>query len=305
VSYSEGCRKVKKYWHVDLAASSSQVVVNKHAKIIEQNIDKLQKQKVHFSKLKNVIQQSDGTMLPLVSMQENCSADRRKTRKRYWKETRLSLAYAKGEIDPIYAVSMGNPDEVGEQWLKLNKQVGAAEDTPIHFVSDGAQWIANQVEKHFGDKAHFLIDYYHLSEYLNKAGTCCNPSDPSAWAIKQGALMKDGKINEVIDALEQHIKYSHKPQEHVCEAEVCYNYMVRRLNQFDYKQAIDDDLPIGSGKIESGHKSVLQARLKIAGASWLKENASAMAAVRVLKANGHFNDYWGNIQELGAATAAN
>ena len=104
--------------------------------------------------------------------------------------------------------------------------------------------------------------------------------------------MKKGKISEVIDKLEQHIKYETPRGDHVCEAELCYNYMIRRLNQFNYQEAIASDLPIGSGKIESGHKSVLQSRLKIPGAAWLAENASAMSSVRVLKANGNFDNYW-------------
>jgi len=34
-----------------------------------------------------------------------------------------------------------------------------------------------------------------------------------------------------------------------------------------YKQALKETLPIGSGLIESGHKHVLQAKMKLAGSS--------------------------------------
>lgn len=300
MSYSDTCRKIKKYWNVDLAPSSTQIVVNKHAKIIEQNIDILQKPKLRSSEPKHVIKESDGSMIPLVSVEENYSGDRRKTRQRYWKEIRLSLAYVKGDVDPAYSVSMDDVDAVGKQWSKLYELVGGGEHTSIHFVSDGAQWIANQVEKIFGAKAHFLIDYFHLSEYLNKAGICCNPTDPAAWAKDQGNLMKIGKTSEVISKLEQHIKYETQPEDHICEAEICYNYMIRRLNQFNYKEALASDLPIGSGKIEGGHKSVIQRRLKIPGAAWRVENASAMASLRVLKANGNFNNYWSGSRDIWA-----
>ncbi len=292
MSYNDTCRKIKRYWNVDLASSSAQVVVNKHAKIIEQNIDVLQTPKSRFNEPEYVIEQSDGTMIPMVSVEELSSGDRRKTRKRYWKETRLSLAYAKGDVDPLYSVSMDTVDKVGEQWSKLSELVGAGVSTFIHFIGDGAQWIVNQVDKIFGSKAYFLIDYFHLSEYLNKAGICFNPTDPAAWAKAQGDLMKSGKINTVINNLERHLKYETQPKDHICEAEICYNYMSRRLDQFEYKETIANDLPIGSGKIESGHKSVLHSRIKIPGAAWLPENASAMSSVRVLKANGFFHSYW-------------
>jgi len=44
-------------------------------------------------------------------------------------------------------------------------------------------------------------------------------------------------------------------------------------------------LPIGSGLIESGHRHVLQARLKKAGTAWLRNHADQIAHLRVIKAN--------------------
>jgi hypothetical protein len=37
-----------------------------------------------------------------------------------------------------------------------------------------------------------------------------------------------------------------------------YRYIHNRLNQLDYKGAIADELPIGSGEIESAHRYVIQ-----------------------------------------------
>ena len=52
-------------------------------------------------------------------------------------------------------------------------------------------------------------------------------------------------------------------------------------------------LPIGSGEIESAHRYVIQIRLKIAGAWWKIENAEKMLALRVMRANGDWEKYWG------------
>jgi hypothetical protein len=51
-------------------------------------------------------------------------------------------------------------------------------------------------------------------------------------------------------------------------------------------------LPIGSGEIESGNRSVVQERLKISGAWWAEENARKMLALRVARANGEWPAYW-------------
>jgi hypothetical protein len=56
--------------------------------------------------------------------------------------------------------------------------------------------------------------------------------------------------------------------------------------------AIALGLPIGSGMIESGHRHVLQARLKKAGAAWLKEHADQIAHLRVLRANQYWPSLW-------------
>ena len=48
-------------------------------------------------------------------------------------------------------------------------------------------------------------------------------------------------------------------------------YLENRKDQLHYKEALDGGLPIESGTIESGHKHVLQVRLKKAGAAWLEE----------------------------------
>jgi hypothetical protein len=44
----------------------------------------------------------------------------------------------------------------------------------------------------------------------------------------------------------------------------CYRYIKNRPGKFDYKGALEDDLPRGSGEIESAHRSVIQERSKIA-----------------------------------------
>ena len=45
-----------------------------------------------------------------------------------------------------------------------------------------------------------------------------------------------------------------------------YRYMANRPGQFNYAQAIADNLPIGSGEVESAHRYVIQKRLKLPGA---------------------------------------
>lgn len=71
-----------------------------------------------------------------------------------------------------------------------------------------------------------------------------------------------------------------------------HRYLTNRTDCLDYPRALELGLPIGSGMIESGHRHVLQARLKKAGAAWLLENADHIANLRVLRANRQWLSLW-------------
>ncbi len=51
-------------------------------------------------------------------------------------------------------------------------------------------------------------------------------------------------------------------------------------------------LPIGSGEIESAHRYIPQKRLKIPGATWHPDTVNPMLALRIVRANGWWDDFW-------------
>jgi len=54
-----------------------------------------------------------------------------------------------------------------------------------------------------------------------------------------------------------------------------------RRNQLNYRDALANDLPIGSGEIESAHRYIAQQRLKRPGAWWRVDHAEYMLALRI------------------------
>lgn len=283
---------MREHYGVEIPVSSIRTIVEKHANIMDKNIKKIQKKCVAIKPASIIVGESDGSMVPLVDFKNKMAGDRRKARTTLWAECRLSLAYAKGEVIPKYAATFDGVDETGKQLRYVTDLVGRAEKTKMHFTGDGALWIANQVEKQFGSQANYLIDFYHLSEYLHKAAQCCFQDNQLAWAATQKQHMKNGEISKVISELETHINETDNLEKHECEAKTCYNYMIRRMKQFNYADAIANDLPIGSGEIESAHRSIIQKRLKIPGGWWLKKNAQSMVSLRVVRANEAFEQYW-------------
>jgi len=143
-----------------------------------------------------VIAEMDGAMIPIVDTfnktdEEGKTIDKRKTREVRWTEGRLSLAHPKGSVTPVFGATLGDQDEAGNQLAHCAILSGAGEQTKVHCVGDGAPWICDQVDRVFGPQAGFLIDFYHLCDYLAAASKRCAPDHPSAWLEEQKQRMKE------------------------------------------------------------------------------------------------------------------
>ena len=250
-----------------------------------------------------IIAETDGSMIPIVdTAPPEASArgqDRRKTRQVRWQEARLSLAHAQGSVTPRFAATFGEPVEVGEQLRDCAQRVGFGLTSRAHSVGDGAPWIVNQVQRVFGPQGTYLVDFYHLSEYLAAAAPRCAPQTPDQWLSQQQAQLKQGNVVGVQAGLVPHLEASEVAAA-LAPVRCCYRYMANRPGQFEYQRALAADLPIGSGEIESAHRYVLQQRLKLAGAWWKEETAAAMLALRTLRANGEWTQYWAPREQLAA-----
>lgn len=288
VSFGTIPQKLLEHYGVEISTSTAQSVTLKHAKKIskfKENIPILKQNK----NAKCIIGSCDGVMVPMVETENN--DDRRTTRKLFWKEARLSLAYEKGFVGKTYEATMGSIDDAGEQMNCCAIRAGKSDKTHIHFVADGAPWIEDQVEKHFGDRATFLIDFYHASEYLSAASHVIQHDSAKVWFKKSQDDLKKGKINQVLDKLKKYI-VENPSTDKKCAVVTCLRYLGKRIHALDYKSAIEKKLPIGSGSIESGNRHIVQRRLKIPGAWWKEDNAQSMLDLRTLRANNDWNSYW-------------
>lgn len=302
-SFKSAVEKVKEHYGVGVAVSTTRLDVEKHAQTIHGLIEKNELVAPQKIEAEIIIGQTDGSMIPIVTDKDKDDklADQRKNKNHEWKEARLAMAKAKGSVDAIYAAVIGSVDEAGTKLSTVVKSAGEGEKTRIHCVGDGAPWIAEQVDKLFGIKAKFLLDFFHASEYLAQAATCCNPNGPRNWMHKQQDLLKCNSVSIVLKNLQDHLQACSSKEN--CPALKCFNYLSKRLDQLDYKGAIESDLPIGSGEIESAHRSVVQKRLKIPGAWWTTGNAQNMLDLRTTRANGLWNKYWGDFQASGGSCA--
>lgn len=106
-------------------------------------------------------------------------------------------------------------------------------------------------------------------------------------------LLKENKVFQVLSELKPHIE-EEGTSENDAPVRACYRYIKNRTHQFDYKTALEKELPIGSGEIEGAHRNVIQKRLKISGAWWIDVNAEVMLHLRTTRANDDWENHWRN-----------
>ena len=206
-----------------------------------------------------------------------------------WREARLCLAREKESATACYGATLGSVNVAGALWRQTACAAGLGERTRVHGVGDGADWLTTQFGEQFGGQGRYLLDFWHVSEYLGAAAAVIQPGQAQTWRRRQQGRLLENNSRAVLRALAPHVEPQGQEEAPVRAAQ---RYLGGRREQLDYAGARRDGLPIGSGEVESGHRHVIQQRLKLAGCWWKENNAEAMLGLRVARANQLWNSYW-------------
>lgn len=213
-----------------------------------------------------------------------------------WQEARLAVARGADRADARYGATLDAALGAGLLWHQTAVAAGLDARSRVHGVGDGATWITEQFERQFGAQGRYLLDFYHVSEYLAAAAAVCAPGAPAAWRHRQQERLLAGASQEVIAELAacresaETIPTAQGPQ--TPPVRRAHRYLWERRGQLDYAAARSTGLPIGSGEVEGGHRHIVQARLKVSGAWWRETHAQGMLGLRTLRANGGWERYW-------------
>ena len=235
-----------------------------------------------------VVTEMDGSMIPVVVASAQ-GADRRKGKQLIWREARLCLAREKESVTARYGATLGSAEWAGAMWARTARAAGVGPQTAVHGVGDGAPWIVEAFGEQFGGQGRYLVDFYHVSEYLGAAATTVAPRASDRWRRRQMGRLLNNRVKGVLQSLAAHVE---KPSAEEAPVRTAHRYLSERRGHLDYAGARAQGLPIGSGEIESGHRHVVQQRLKLAGAWWKEPNAEAMLGLRVARANQLWEHYW-------------
>jgi hypothetical protein len=230
----------------------------------------------------------DGTMIPVV--QPGNGPDARKDKRLFWREARLCLARSQDKAQAVYGSTLGTAETAGWVWREVALAAGLTQKTQVHGLGDGAPWIVDKFRDNFGQQGSYLLDFYHVSEYLAQAAPqVVAKGKERQWIRRQQARLLNNQSHKVLKSLQPHIE---PPELEEAPVSAAYRYLTERRDCLDYATAQARHLPIGSGEIESGHRHVIQKRLKVAGAWWKETNAHSMLNLRTARANHQWTHYW-------------
>ena len=161
-------------------------------------------------------------------------------------------------------------------------------------LGDAAEWIWNRAAHFLGGPGLTLveiIDIFHAYEHLWEAGRAvlAAPDALAAWAEPlQDALYAQG-APAVLTALGALVPPDPAAAE-VLRRERAY--FADNAARMDYPRFVAQQLPIGSGAVESLCKTLIQARAKQAGMRWTRAGLQAVVTLRALRASGDWAAFW-------------
>jgi len=238
-SFAQAIAKVKEHYLIEVPISAARKQTQKHA--AQMRARQPRSASLPKSGVAQVIAETDGCMIPIVRIAAKGPKDRRKRRHLDWQEARLSLAYKAGSLEKHYQATLAAVEVAGAQLLACARRAGAGQKSRIHCVGDGAAWIVRQVEEGFGERGSYLIDFYHVSEYLAKAAEAISRA-PQKWRRKQQERLKGNRVGPVLAELRAHLE-----EEEGEEVPVrgCLRYLSKRLGSLDYQGRWQRDCPSG------------------------------------------------------------
>lgn len=221
------------------------------------------------------------------------------TREEGWKEVKVGRLFKSSDCihaspkqgwisNSQYVAQLNNSKDFTKTMDDLIESFGKLGNRLI-FISDGAPWIKNWIEDAF-PAAISVLDYYHACEHLHEFSNSFfkDKALEQKWTTEQKELILRSQAVEVL----KNVK-AIAPQNK--EADKLIAYYESNKDRMDYQKYKQLGCGIiGSGAIESAHRTVIQKRMKLSGQRWSKQGAQNMLNLRVINKN----QQWRKIIEM-------
>jgi hypothetical protein len=191
--------------------------------------------------------------------------------------------------DSQYVGRLGKSTDFCKQLKGVIHAYGDLKDRLV-FINDGATWIREWIADHY-PLAVSVLDYYHVLEYLYEFAEKAFPDAPyekDIWCDKQKGLLLASDVETVLENITS-TNAKEKDKKKII------TYYQNNKERMKYKQyrTIGCGI-IGSGAIESAHRTVVQKRMKLSGQRWSIEGAKNMLRLRIIA----MNKQWGKVIDV-------
>jgi len=185
-----------------------------------------------------------------------------------WHEEKVAMAWpvVAGEAQPArYVTGEGSWETFAPALSRLARREGSRLARHQVCLADGAPAIWRVLSREFPD-AFQLVDWYHVQEHLAQVAAVLGEAGPAWHTAQREALRTRGPL-PTLWAL-RGLARTGATRAVREAAQACFGYLWRHRHRLDYPTALQRGYPIGSGRIESGCKQLVQQRAKLAGMRW-------------------------------------
>lgn len=205
-----------------------------------------------------------------------------------WRDVRVGLARPMDLHSKLYVAQMEKYPEVVSQLFSVAAMLGMTQETEVVAVADGGHGLREQIESKL-PITQFILDKPHLKKHLYETAVALGLSEEQQqkWVHSKLNRISEGQVQSVLEELEAQniIEPNDRLRRFIA-------YLKRFEDAVDYDHFKELGYPIGSGEVESAHRSVPQKRLKLPGACWDPDSINPLLALRVIRANDWWNEYW-------------
>lgn len=211
----------------------------------------------------------------------------RKIRVTEWRDVRDGLARNMTAETGLCVSGLKSFPDIVKEVLSIASLVGMTDKTTVVGVTDGGNGLSEEMRVQLPNFIH-ILDKPHLAHHLNEAAETAGKSDAQreCWVREKLAQCDTGNAREVITECRGHKGRGKK------RATQLAAYLTKFEKSTRYCEFQSRGYPIGNGECESLHRTLTQKRMKLPGAWWDVKNINPMLALRVVRANGWWDEFW-------------
>ncbi len=168
----------------------------------------------------------------------------------------------------------------------------------IHIAVDGEACLEKGLSELFPN-ATFALDIIHVEEKLWKIGRAYygEGSDKTEEQVEEmKTLLYGGRVKVLLSQLKEMLKLLSKRAKRDKSKRVILsavlNYLEPRVHMMNYKQYLEEDLPIASGIVEGAARYVVGERMDCSGMRWIPGRAEALLHLRCIELNGNWEKFF-------------